>query len=70
MVVENANDLLLILGGIGALFTAVMGAIKMSRCNLIKCGCCEIHRVVKGDSPREPRETREGREAREEVVQV
>jgi hypothetical protein len=67
MVVENSNDLLLIFGGVGALFASIMGAIKMSRCTLIKCGCCEIHRVVKGDSPRE---TREPREPREDVVQV
>lgn len=67
MVIENSNDLLLIFGGIGALFASIMGAVKMSRCTLIKCGCCEIHRVVKGDSPRETRETRE---AREDVVQV
>ena len=67
MVIENSNDLLLIFGGIGALFASIMGAVRMSRCSLIKCGCCEIHRVVKGDSPREPRETRE---AREDVVQV
>jgi len=64
VVVESSNDLLLILGGIGALFASIMGAIKMSRCNLIKCGCCEIHRVVKGESPREQRETRE------DIVQV
>jgi hypothetical protein len=67
MVVENSNDLLLIFGGIGALFASIMGAVRMSRCNLIRCGCCEIHRVIKGESPREPRETRE---AREDVVQV
>ena len=67
MVIENSNDLLLIFGGIGALFASIMGAVRMSRCSLIKCGCCEIHRVVKGDSPRETRETRE---AREDVVQV
>jgi len=41
MVVENSNDLLLIFGGIGALFASIMGAVKMSRCTLIKCGCCE-----------------------------
>jgi len=68
MVVENSNDLLLIFGGIGALFASIMGAVKMSRCTLIKCGCCEIHRVVKGSES--PRETRETREAREDVVQV
>ena len=70
MVVENSNDLLLIFGGVGALFASIMGAIKMSRCHLIKCGCCEIHRVVKGESPREPRETRDPREPKEDIVQV
>ena len=70
MVVENTNDLLLIFGGVGALFASIMGAIKMSRCHLIKCGCCEIHRIVKGGLPESPRETRETREPREDMVQV
>jgi hypothetical protein len=54
--IENTQDLILLLGGIGALFASIMGAVRMSRCSLIKCGCCEIHRVVKGGSPRESTE--------------
>jgi len=49
--IENTEDLILLLGGIGALFASIMGAVRMSRCSFIKCGCCEIHRVVKGGSP-------------------
>jgi hypothetical protein len=48
---ENTEDLILLLGAITALFSGACAAIRMSRCDLIKCCGMEIHRVVKGGSP-------------------
>lgn len=53
---ENTEDLILLLGAITALFSGACAAVRLSRCDLIKCWGLEIHRVVKGGSPRESTE--------------
>ena len=45
---ENTEDLILLLGAITALFSGFCAAVRLSRCDLIKCWGLEIHRVVKG----------------------
>jgi len=49
--IENTEDLILLLGAITALFSGLCAAIRLSRCDMIKCCGMEIHRVVKGGSP-------------------
>ena len=49
--IENTEDLLLLLGAVTALFSGLCAAIRLSRCDQIKCCGMEIHRVVKGGSP-------------------
>ncbi len=48
---ENTEDLILLLGAITALFSGACAAVRLSRCDIIKCWGMEIHRVVKGGSP-------------------
>jgi len=48
---ENTEDLILLLGAITALFSGACAAVRLSRCDIIKCWGLEIHRVVKGGSP-------------------
>ena len=49
--IENTEDLILLLGAVTALFSGLCAAIRLSRCDQIKCCGMEIHRVVKGGSP-------------------
>ena len=48
---KNTEDLILLLGAVTALFSGFCAAVRLSRCDLIKCCGMEIHRVVKGASP-------------------
>lgn len=41
---ENTEDLILLLGAITALFSGACAAVRLSRCDIIKCWGLEIHR--------------------------
>lgn len=52
--IDNTEDLILLLGAVTALFSGLCAAVRLSRCDLIKCCGMEIHRVVKGGNPSPP----------------
>ena len=54
--IDSVEDLILLLGAIAALFSGMCAAVRLSRCDLIKCCGVEIHRVVKGSTPSTPTE--------------
>ena len=55
--INNVEDLILLLGAVTALFSGMCAAVRLSRCDIIKCCGMEIHRVVKGGAPSTPTET-------------
>jgi len=46
-VIENAQDLVIVLGAIGGLLAGCFASMRLSKCNIIKCWGVEIHRKVK-----------------------
>ena len=55
--IQNTEDLILLLGAVTALFSGLCAAVRLSRCDLIKCCGVEIHRVVKGGASPTPTES-------------
>ncbi len=47
MVIESTQDIVILIGAVGALLAGFCTGMRLSKCTLIKCWGIEIHRKVK-----------------------